>query len=248
MQLLIQSICGSSNAQAIDGSRSIRGWTGHSMDGLGHPPADRIRQRTGTEYIAYSEAPTKPNGCFNFRRTFTETPTETTKHIDVWYHNIRDLHTRKIVDYSNINTDENTADIFTNVLATDKRSKFTKGMGLQEGYGSTLYLLTSQGFKEATVGITAAHQEGGVLLSGVSDILRKSAFADKPQSYLYMDALEDYRPLVIPDEYWDEEKARVRWRLEEEIRSERLGVSEQETVIQTGQDVVANADTGKAIC
>ncbi|KAF8535482.1 hypothetical protein BDD12DRAFT_855158 [Trichophaea hybrida] len=56
----------------------------------------------------------------------------------------------------------------------------------------------------------------------------------------------------IPEEYWIEEKARVRWRLEE-IGSERVGLSEQETDIQTRQDVVANVDVGvevagKAIC
>jgi hypothetical protein len=54
-----------------------------------------------------------------------------TKHIDVKYHNSRDLHARKIVDYSYINTDENTADIFTKALAKDKHSKFTKAMGLR---------------------------------------------------------------------------------------------------------------------
>jgi hypothetical protein len=53
-----------------------------------------------------------------------------TKHIDVCYHNSRDLHNRKIVGYSYIHTDENVADIFTKALAKDKHAKFTKAMGL----------------------------------------------------------------------------------------------------------------------
>jgi hypothetical protein len=36
-----------------------------------------------------------------------------TKHIDVCYHNSRDLHRRRIVNYSYVNTNENVADILT---------------------------------------------------------------------------------------------------------------------------------------
>ena len=36
-----------------------------------------------------------------------------TKNIDVCYHNSRDLHTRGIVEFSYVNTDDNTADLFT---------------------------------------------------------------------------------------------------------------------------------------
>jgi len=53
-----------------------------------------------------------------------------TKHIDVCYHNSRDLHARKIVDYSYVHTNENVADILTKALMKDKHEKFTKAMGL----------------------------------------------------------------------------------------------------------------------
>jgi hypothetical protein len=53
-----------------------------------------------------------------------------TKHIDVCYHNSRDLHKRQIVNYSYVHTDENVADIFTKALTKDKHTKFTKAMGL----------------------------------------------------------------------------------------------------------------------
>jgi len=53
-----------------------------------------------------------------------------TKHIDVCYHNSRDLHKRRIVNYSYIHTDENVADIFAKALTKDKHMKFTKAMGL----------------------------------------------------------------------------------------------------------------------
>jgi len=42
-----------------------------------------------------------------------------TKHIDVCYHNSRDLHARKIVDYSYVHTNENVADILTMPLTKD---------------------------------------------------------------------------------------------------------------------------------
>jgi len=53
-----------------------------------------------------------------------------TKHIDVCYHNSRDLHTPRIVNYSYIHTDENVADILMKALTKDKHTKFTKAMGL----------------------------------------------------------------------------------------------------------------------
>jgi len=53
-----------------------------------------------------------------------------TKHIDVCYHNSRDLHTRRIVDYFYVHTDENVADILMKALTKDKHKKFTKAMGL----------------------------------------------------------------------------------------------------------------------
>jgi len=52
------------------------------------------------------------------------------KHIDVCYHNSRDLHKRRIVNYSYVHTDDNVADILTKALTKDKHTKFTKAMGL----------------------------------------------------------------------------------------------------------------------
>ena len=42
-----------------------------------------------------------------------------TKNIHVCYHNSRDLHKRRIVDYSYVHTDENVADILTKALTKD---------------------------------------------------------------------------------------------------------------------------------
>ena len=53
-----------------------------------------------------------------------------TKHIDVCYHNSRDLQTRQIVNNSYIHTDENVANILTKALTKEKHMKFTKAMGL----------------------------------------------------------------------------------------------------------------------
>jgi hypothetical protein len=53
-----------------------------------------------------------------------------TKHIDVCYHNSRDLHKCRIVNYSYVHTDENVADILTKALTKDKHMKFTKAIGL----------------------------------------------------------------------------------------------------------------------
>jgi len=53
-----------------------------------------------------------------------------TKHIDVCYHNSRDLHKCRIVNYFYVHMDENAADIFPKALTQDKHTKFTKAMGL----------------------------------------------------------------------------------------------------------------------
>ena len=53
-----------------------------------------------------------------------------TKHIDVCYHNSRDLHERGIVKYSWVSTQENVADIFTKALPREKHKKSTKAMSL----------------------------------------------------------------------------------------------------------------------
>jgi len=42
----------------------------------------------------------------------------------------KDLHKRRIVNYSYVHTDENVADILTKALTKDKHTKFTKAMGL----------------------------------------------------------------------------------------------------------------------
>jgi len=54
-----------------------------------------------------------------------------TKHIDVAYHNSRDIHARKIVDYSNVHTNANVADILCKPLTKDKYEEFTHAMGLR---------------------------------------------------------------------------------------------------------------------
>jgi len=53
-----------------------------------------------------------------------------TKHIDICYHNSRDLQERRIVNYSYVHTDENVADLLTKALTKDKHTKFTRAMGL----------------------------------------------------------------------------------------------------------------------
>jgi hypothetical protein len=52
------------------------------------------------------------------------------KHIDIQYHNSCDLHTREIVKFSHISTDENLADLMTKSLAPTKHWHFTTGIGL----------------------------------------------------------------------------------------------------------------------
>ena len=53
-----------------------------------------------------------------------------TKHIDVCYHNSRNLHEQGIVKYDYINTNDNPADILTKALARDKHEKFARAMGV----------------------------------------------------------------------------------------------------------------------
>ena len=53
-----------------------------------------------------------------------------TKHIDVCYHNSRDLHVRRIVQYGYVNTDNNPADLLTKGLLRGKHEKFTRTMGI----------------------------------------------------------------------------------------------------------------------
>ena len=53
-----------------------------------------------------------------------------TKHIDVCYHNSRDLHARGVVHYDYVNTSENPDDLLTKTLAREKREKFTRAMGV----------------------------------------------------------------------------------------------------------------------
>ena len=52
------------------------------------------------------------------------------KHIEVCYHNSRDLHARGVVHYDYVNTSENPADRLTKALARDKHEKFTRAMGV----------------------------------------------------------------------------------------------------------------------
>jgi hypothetical protein len=52
------------------------------------------------------------------------------KHIDVCYHNSRDLHERGIVKYSWVSTQENVTDILTKALPREEHEKFTKALSL----------------------------------------------------------------------------------------------------------------------
>ena len=54
-----------------------------------------------------------------------------TKHIDVCYHNSRDLHARRIVQYGYVNTDDNPADLLTKGLPRGKHERFTRAMGIR---------------------------------------------------------------------------------------------------------------------
>ena len=54
-----------------------------------------------------------------------------TKHIDVCYHNSRDLHARGIIKYDYVNTNDNPADILTKALPREKHEKFARAMGVR---------------------------------------------------------------------------------------------------------------------
>ena len=53
-----------------------------------------------------------------------------TKHVDVCYHNSRDLHQRKVAKYDYVNTNDNPADILTKALPREKHEKFARAMGV----------------------------------------------------------------------------------------------------------------------
>jgi hypothetical protein len=53
-----------------------------------------------------------------------------TKHIDIRYHVSRDRQERGIVNFTDISTDDNLADIMTKALSPDKHQTFTTGIGL----------------------------------------------------------------------------------------------------------------------
>jgi len=52
-----------------------------------------------------------------------------TKHIDVCFHNSRDLHRRRIVNYSYLHANENVADILTKALTKDKHENSQRRWG-----------------------------------------------------------------------------------------------------------------------
>ena len=54
-----------------------------------------------------------------------------TKHIDVCYHNFRDLHAREIIRYDYINTNDNPTDNLTKVLPRKEHEKFTRAIGVR---------------------------------------------------------------------------------------------------------------------
>ena len=53
-----------------------------------------------------------------------------TKYIDIWYHISRDRQERRIVNFTDISTDDNLADIMTNALGPEKHQHFATGIGL----------------------------------------------------------------------------------------------------------------------
>ena len=53
-----------------------------------------------------------------------------TMHIDVCYHNSRDLHERGVVKYDYVNTNNDPADILTKSLPREKHEKFARAMGV----------------------------------------------------------------------------------------------------------------------
>ena len=52
------------------------------------------------------------------------------KHINVCYHNTRDLHERGVVKYDYVNTNNDPADILTKSLPREKHEKFARAMGV----------------------------------------------------------------------------------------------------------------------
>ena len=54
-----------------------------------------------------------------------------TKHIDIWYHISRDRQEYGIVNFTNISTDDNLADIMTKALGPAKHKNFATGIGLR---------------------------------------------------------------------------------------------------------------------
>ena len=54
-----------------------------------------------------------------------------TKHIDVRYHNCRDLQSQGTLAFTYVHTNDNVADIMTKALPAEKHRKFTALMGLQ---------------------------------------------------------------------------------------------------------------------
>ena len=55
---------------------------------------------------------------------------QSSKHIDICYHDIRDPHERGVVKYEYVNTNDNPTDILTKALARDTHEKFAKAMGV----------------------------------------------------------------------------------------------------------------------
>jgi hypothetical protein len=84
-------------------------------------------------HCSQRDSPLVPINCYN-QGALTQITTgfikARSKHIDVCYHNSRDLHKCRIVNYSYVHIDENVADTLTKALTTDNHMKFTKAMGL----------------------------------------------------------------------------------------------------------------------
>jgi len=55
-----------------------------------------------------------------------------TKHIDIRFHDSRELHAQGIVRFAYVSTDENLADIMTKALAPERHQRLVKSMGLRK--------------------------------------------------------------------------------------------------------------------
>ena len=109
---------------------------------------------TQAEYIACSEAAKKVQGLVQLHRDVTGdkvVPTiycdsngalstihsgnssANTKHIDIKFHVCRDVQARRVVNFTEISTHENLADITTKALTPEKHRYFTSGIGLRTG-------------------------------------------------------------------------------------------------------------------